>query len=262
MANLPSNEFRMTPEELQAYNNVAPKTGSYYARIFKFVHIGTRKEKYVKTNEEKDVNKFRMYFEILSHPSFVFDEKKGLQPWTANTESAYSTADRSNLMRYIKQIYKNDPAIIATVTGGKFQISNLMNKLVMINTVQSFSSKTGKAQIKVTDVNAPLEMLHIPELVRQVEAYKAQKLYNEIVMFDIDDFIARNPADVAVFSKLYSFERDNIADTFEWKKAGLRLEDFPVGDKRAPEYGYQVQPGNAGFSNVPTDDVFVDDPPF
>jgi hypothetical protein len=264
MATLPSNDFRMTDEELRTYNNACPKTGSYYARIFKFVHRGTKKEKFVKTNEEKDVNKFKMYFEILSHPSFVFDEKKGLQPWTANVESSYSTSDRSNLLKYIKQIYKNDPAIIDSVTGGKFQISKLMNVLVMIDTTQTISTKTGKANIKVTNVTAPLEMPDIPEMVQKVQQYRTQPLYNEFVMFDIDDFIAKNPADVAAFGKLYKFEREDIAETFEWKKAGLRLEDFQVAQQRAPEYAYQAN-AQTGFSNQPAaqgnlpDDMPIED---
>lgn len=245
MANLPKpgEGFQMTPAELDAYNRACPPTGNYYARIFKFVHIGTREEPNFNKVMAR-INKFRMYVEILSHPPFTFDKDKGIQPWTANVESTYSTGDRSNLFKYIKNIYKSDPRIIKAVEAGEFPISSLMNQLVMIETVQTVSAKSGKANIKITNITSPME---IPNY--DLGPMRHQKLYNEIVMFDIDDFVKKNPLDIEAFKKLYKFEREIISKTDEFQQANLRLEDFAITANAPQQYGYQAQP-NTGFAPV------------
>jgi hypothetical protein len=245
MANLPQpgSQFSMTPEELAAYNRACPPTGNYYARAFKFVHFGTREELNFNKVMAK-IDKFRMYVEILSHPPFIFDKEKGLQPWTANVESTYSTGERSNLFKYIKNIYKSDPKIIRAINDGLFPISSLMNQLVMIETVQTINKTSGKANIKITNITSPME---IPNY--DLGPMRHQKLYNEIVMFDIIDFVRKNPLDIEAFKKLYKFEREIIAKTDEFLHANLRLEDFALTPAAPAQYGYVAQPGT-GFAPV------------
>jgi hypothetical protein len=243
MATLPAQgeSFKKTPQELAAYNAACPRTGSYYCRIFKFIHLGTLSEDdFNNKGQKKDVNKFRMYMEFLTHPAFVFDEKKGPQPWTCNVSSTYSTGEKSNLYKYIKNIFGNDPKVMDALIQGRFNISAMMNMLVMVDTVQNISKTSGQANIKVTNITAPLAPPGY-----DLTPFRQQRLYNELVIFDIDDFIKRNPADIAAFKKLYKFEQKMITETEEWRSAGLRLEDY-VDANAAPQQGYAI-PQQQGY---------------
>lgn len=232
---LPAQGYTKTPEEQAAYNNACPETGTYFARIFKFVHIGTIKGMNFK-QEEAWINKFKISFEILSAPTYVFDVTKGPQPWTASTESTYSTAEKSNLFKYIKTIYLGDKAIMDSVINGSFNPARLINELVMITTTKNLSSK-GNAYIKITGVSAPIKMAGL-----DLTAYKTSKLYNPCVVFDIDEFITGNKISLESFKLLYKFEQETISQSKEFQSKGLRLEDFQDQNKAVSQQGYKQQP--------------------
>ena len=227
--------FKKTPEEQLRYNNACPETGSYFARINKFLHVGTVKGMNF-AQEEAWTNKFKLGVELVTAPLFVFDEKKGPQPWTAAVESTYSTGEKSNLYKYINNIYKADKNVMSDVAAGKFQPSRLINQLVMITTVKKMSAK-GNAYIKITGITAPMEMAGL-----DLTGYRTSKLYNACVVFDIDEFLAGNPVDREAFKALYKFEQEMIAGSQEFTAKGLRLEDFQTQDKAVSQQGYQQQP--------------------
>jgi hypothetical protein len=231
---LPAQGFQKTPEEQKAHNDACPDTGSYFARIFKFMHVGTIKGQNF-NGEEDWINKFKISFEILTAPAFVFDPAKGPQPWTASTESTYSTAERSNLYKYIKAIYKNDKTIMDSVVNGSFNPARLINELVMITTTKNISAK-GNAYIKITSVSAPMQM---PGL--DLTAFRTSKLYNPCVVFDVDEFVSGNPVSRESFKQLYKFEQEAVAGSKEFQAKGLKLEDFQDQNKAVSQQGYKQQ---------------------
>lgn len=246
MATLPpqgQSDFTKTPQEIAVYNAACPKSGSYMARIYKYVHVGTKKEDEfgkngIKTGNTVWKNKLTLGFEILNYPTFIFNPEKGPQPWSCWKEDTFSTGENSNVFKYIKNIFRGDPRVMEAVVNGRFDISNLVNKLVMIETVQGITQggkNIGMAKIKITNITAP------PELPGyDLRPLAEQPLSNEFVVFDIDDFIARNPKDVEAFKKLHKFEQKTISETAEFVKAGLRLEDFQDQNTATPQYGYQA----------------------
>jgi len=260
--------FRKTPQELAAYNAACPKTSTYYARIFKFVHRGTKEETFHATNEKKMVDKFKISFEFITHPTFVFDEKKGPQPWTAHVESKLSTDDRSNLYKWIKSIFQADPIVMADLIAGKFKISSLLNRLVMIEVEQKISKPDARnpnqANLTVKNILAPMVVSGL-----DLTGYQTQKLYNELVLFDVNDFIAGVPADREAFKKLYAWEQKDIFTTEEVIASRLRLDDFKTDKSTAAQQSYNVgqqapsqdyrtasTPENDDFGDPATEDVF------
>lgn len=263
MSNLPAQGegFRKTPQELAAYNAACPMSGSYYARIFKVMRVGTSEQTFFKTNEKKDVDQIKISFELITHPSFIFDPAKGPQPWTCHKTDKRSTESSSNMYRWIKQIFRGDAEILRKVAAGDFSLSHLLNKLVMIDIEQKISKSDAKnpnqANITVKNISAPLILAGIP-----LATYEAQKLYNELVVFDTIDFIAGVPAEREAFKKLNGWEQKLVFESNEIKASRLRLDDFKTEKSTAPQQSYNVgaQAPSQDYRSAPVADSEFDEP--
>lgn len=243
MPTLPADSFQKSPQELAAYNAACPPTGSYYARIFKFVYMGTIKRVFPGKDPEWKPT-FRISMEIVSHPRFIFDKEKGMQPWTCSVESTYSTSSQSNLYKWIKNIYKNDPNVMLQVSNGQFEIGNLLNKLVTIDVIQKIAEKNKQANLNVTNITSPFTIAGF-----DISTYHTMPLANELVVFDIGAFLRGDLNMAEQFKKLYKFEKKNITESQEFAASGLNASTFL--EKNVPQsqgtVPYQQQPTVPGM---------------
>lgn len=234
--NLPEQDaggFKRTPEQQAAYSAAMPKNNSYFAKIFKFVYLGTRDGEYQGVANIQQ--KCAITFEFMGQPLFSFNEEKGPQPWTVRQELTYSTSEKSNLYKMIMNINNHDESVKNQVISGQYDPANLIGKTVVIAITQGVGTTSGKPYLKVTDVSSPVAGQDITAILNA-------PIINPVVVFDVDALIARDPKAKVEFNKLYAWERKDIAEkSHEFRDNNLKLEDFQ--DKKDPlPQGVYAQP--------------------
>lgn len=163
--------------------------GSYPARIYQIIHIGT-----VVGYEGKLQNKVRITFEFPTELK-VFDEKKGEQPRVLSIEVTLSTHEKSGLTKIIKAC---DPKGI--IDGQEYNVENLIGKSCLV-TVTHIGKKDGTGVFPVMDTFAPLPkgMVCPPQI-------------NDTKVLSFDNF------DWTLFSALPQFIQEKIKSSVEFLK--------------------------------------------
>lgn len=73
--------------------------GTYAARCYSMIHIGTVQESY--QGEDKEVNKVRITWELPTELK-VFKEENGEQPYSVSKEFTLSMHEKSNLRKFLE----------------------------------------------------------------------------------------------------------------------------------------------------------------
>ena len=119
-------------------------TGSYPARIYQIIHIGT-----VLGYEGKLQNKVLITFEFPTELK-VFDEKKGEQPRVLSIEATLSTHEKSGLTKIIKACDTK-----GIIEDQDYNVENLIGKACLV-TVAHKKKKDGTGMYPILETFAPL----------------------------------------------------------------------------------------------------------
>ena len=174
--------------------SVSPiEAGSYPARIYQIIHIGT-----VAGYQGQFQNKVRIGFELPTE-MHVFDEKKGPQPRVISQDYTLSFSEKANLR---KLIVACDPKAFELDDNGlveEFDVESLMGKSLLV-TIGNKPKKDG------TGIYAFLE-----GVTRLPKGMVCEKAINDPIKLSYDNW------DNEVFEKLPDFIKEKIKGSDEYK---------------------------------------------
>ena len=134
--------------------------GTYAARCYSMVHIGTIEEDYM--GETKMLNKVRISWELPTELK-VFDEAKGEQPSSISKEFTLSMNEKSNLRKFLESWrgkgFTEDEA-------KRFDITTLLGKPCMVSVIHK-TSKKGKTYADISGVTTVPKGLAVPEQINK-----------------------------------------------------------------------------------------------
>lgn len=135
--------------------------GTYIARCFSMVHIGTIAETY--QGESKLQNKVRISWELPTETK-VFKEEAGEQPYTLGKEFTLSLNEKATLRKFLEswrgKAFTEDEA-------KSFDVSALLNKPCMLNVIHKVSQKNGKTYAEIASVSPMMKGIACPEQISE-----------------------------------------------------------------------------------------------
>jgi hypothetical protein len=133
--------------------------GTYIARCFSMVHIGTVMETF--QGESKLQNKVRLTWELPLELK-VFNEERGEQPYTLGKEFTLSLNEKATLRKFLEswrgKAFTEDEA-------KSFDISVLLGKPCMLNVIHKVSQKNGKTYAEIASVSPMMKGMNCPDQI-------------------------------------------------------------------------------------------------
>jgi len=167
--------------------------GSYPARCYSMVHIGTITENIMGTI--KDLNKVRITWELPTELK-VFNEEKGEQPYVVSKEFTLSMNEKSNLRKFLESWRGKN---FTEAEAEKFDITALLDKACQLSIIHK-TAKNGNTYAEISGVFALPKGYQMPERI------------NKITELNYEHF------DQELFDSLPQFLKDKIVMSKEYQK--------------------------------------------
>jgi hypothetical protein len=120
--------------------------GTYVARCYSMVHIGTIEQEYM--GEIKEMNKVRISWELPTELK-VYKESEPERPQTVSKEFTLSLHEKANLRKFLESWrgkgFTDDEAKM-------FNVSNLLGKVCMVSIIHK-TSKNGKLYAEISAIS-------------------------------------------------------------------------------------------------------------
>lgn len=166
--------------------------GTYAARCYSMVHIGTIEEEYM--GQKKMLNKVRITWELPTELK-VFKEENGPQPYSISKKFTLSMYEKANLRKFLESWrgrgFSDDEA-------KGFDVSALIGVPCMLSVIHK-TSKNGKVYADVSAVSTLPKGMTVPKQI------------NESFEFSYENF------DESKLQKLPEFLRNEIVSSEEYK---------------------------------------------
>ena len=169
-----------------------PPKGTFPARCYQMIHIGTIKEKF--KGEEKYCNKVRIGFELPTEQK-IFDETKGEQPFVISQEYTLSMGQKSKLKALLES-WRGESFSKEEMKG--FDITEMIGEPCLIS-ISHKESESGSVYAQITSITQPMKGFDVPKLINDPV----------IVSFDSEDFIKQ-------LEKLPDFLQEKIKSSKEY----------------------------------------------
>lgn len=173
--------------------NFAPvPAGTYAARCFSMVHIGTIVEEY--NGDSKEQNKVRISWELPTEKK-VFSEEKGEQPYSVSKDFTLSMHEKANLRKFLESWRGKG---FTEEEAKSFDITKLLGKPCMLSVIHK-TSKQGKLYAEISSVSTLPKGLECPAQI------------NPTFEFSFENF------DQAKFDSLPDWLKDKIKTSKEYR---------------------------------------------
>ena len=167
--------------------------GTYPARCYSMVHIGTIEEEY--QGEKKRSNKVRISWEFPTELA-IFSPEKGEQPFMLSKTFTISMHEKATLRKFLEswrgQGFSEDEA-------KSFDITKLLNVPCMVSVTHS-TKKNGDVRAEISSVSKMMKGLTIPDAI------------NPILEWNYTDKF-----DIGVFQSFPDYLKQLIESSAEWK---------------------------------------------
>jgi hypothetical protein len=168
------------------------EAGTYAARCYSMVYLGTLDEKF--QGQEKTQKKVRLTFELPTELK-VFKEEKGEQPCVLSKEFTLSMHEKSGLRKFLQnwrgKAFTEDEA-------KKFDITVLLGKPCMLSVIHKTSAANGKTYAEIAGVSTLMKGMAIAEQI------------NPTFEFSVLDW------DTEKFEMLPQFLKDKVMKSHEY----------------------------------------------
>jgi hypothetical protein len=174
-------------------SNIKPlEPGTYIARCYSMVHIGTNTEEIL--GKEKTLNKVRISWELPTELE-VFKEENGQQPRVISEEYTLSMHEKSTL-RPMLEAWRGKAFTEAEARA--FDVSNLLGVPCMLTITHKTSKSSGKVFAKVAGASKLMKGVECPAQI------------NETFLLDYDNF------DMEKANSLPDFIQEKIFSSVEF----------------------------------------------
>lgn len=162
------------------------EAGTYVARCYSMIHIGTITEEF--NGEKKEQNKVRITWELPTELK-VFKEENGEQPQVISKEFTLSMHEKSSLRKFLQSWRGKN---FTDEEAKKFDITKLMGKPCMLSITHK-ASKTGKVYAEISSVAMLMKGMTCPEQINETFEYSvlahSEELFNKIPKFLQDKIV-------------------------------------------------------------------------
>lgn len=166
--------------------------GTYVARCYSMVHIGTIETEYM--GETKEQNKVRITWELPTELK-VFKEEKGEQPQVVSKEFTLSMHEKSNLRKFLESWRGKG---FTEEEAKKFDVTKLLGKSCMLSIIHK-TSKQGKIYAEISSISTLPKGMTCPDQI------------NNSFEFTF------TPYDVSKFESLPDWLKDKIKQSKEYR---------------------------------------------
>ena len=156
--------------------------GTYVARCYSMVHLGTIKESYM--GEEKYVNKVRLTFELPTEMK-VFKEENGEQPQVISKEFTLSLGDKSNLRAFLNSWRGK---ALTEDECKSFDIAVLAGKACTLSIIHKTSKVSGKTYAEIASIGGVMKGMQVPDLINPEMVFSVTN-FDQVAFDSFPDFI-------------------------------------------------------------------------
>lgn len=167
--------------------------GTYVARCYSMIHMGTIKESYM--GEEKFINKVRLTFELPTELK-VYKEENGEQPAVLSKEFTLSLSETSNLRAFLNSWRGK---ALTEEECKAFDIAVLAGKPCTLSVIHKTSKVSGKTYAEISSIGAVMKGMEVPPLM------------NPQIVFSVTNF------DQVAFDSFPDFIKEKIQSSNEYK---------------------------------------------
>jgi len=187
--------------------------GTYVARCYSMVHLGTIKESYM--GEEKYVNKVRLTFELPTELK-VFKEENGEQPQVISKEFTLSLGDKSNLRAFLNSWRGK---ALTEDECKSFDIAVLAGKACTLSIIHKTSKVSGKTYAEIASIGGVMKGMDVPAIM------------NPEMVFSVNNF------DQVAFDSFPDFIKEKIQSSNEYKAVSLNASGNALAKPETEEFG-------------------------
>jgi hypothetical protein len=155
--------------------------GSYAARCYSMIHIGTNEETILGT--VKRLNKVRITWELPTETK-VFKEKNGEQPYVLSKEFTLSMHEKANLRKFL-QSWRGKT--FTEKEAESFDISVLLGKPCLIS-VNHKQAKNGNTYAEIAGVNLLPKGMECPPQINESQELTYSN-FNQSLFDSLPDFL-------------------------------------------------------------------------
>lgn len=167
--------------------------GTYVARCYSMIHMGTIKESYM--GEEKFVNKVRLTFELPTELK-VYKEENGEQPAVLSKEFTLSLSEKSNLRAFLNSWRGK---ALTEDECKSFDITVLAGKACTLSVIHKTSKVSGKTYAEIASIGGVMKGMEVPAIM------------NPEIVFSVNNF------DQVAFDSFPDFIKEKIQSSNEYK---------------------------------------------
>lgn len=188
-----SNQTKIIATSAGGSNYEPIPAGTYVARCYSMIHMGTVKESYM--GEEKFVNKVRLTFELPTELK-VFKEENGEQPQVISKEFTLSLGEKSNLRAFLNSWRGK---ALTEEECKSFDIAVLAGKACTLSIIHKTSKVSGKTYAEIASIGGVMKGMNVPDLI------------NPQIVFSVSNF------DQVAFDSFPDFIKEKIASSQEYQ---------------------------------------------
>jgi hypothetical protein len=188
-----SNQTKIIATSAGGSNYEPIPAGTYVARCYSMIHMGTVKESYM--GEEKFVNKVRLTFELPTELK-VFKEENGEQPQVISKEFTLSLGEKSNLRAFLNSWRGK---ALTEEECKSFDIAVLAGKACTLSIIHKTSKVSGKTYAEIASIGGVMKNMEVPALI------------NPQIVFSVNNF------DQVAFDSFPDFIKEKIASSQEYQ---------------------------------------------
>lgn len=178
--------------------------GTYVARCYSMIHMGTIKESYM--GEEKFVNKVRLTFELPTELK-VYKEENGEQPAVLSKEFTLSLSEKSNLRAFLNSWRGK---ALTEDECKAFDIAVLAGKPCTLSVIHKTSKVSGKTYAEIASIGGVMKGMEVPAIM------------NPEIVFSVNNF------DQVAFDSFPDFIKEKIQSSNEYKALSVSTPDPAV----------------------------------
>ena len=177
-----SNKTKIIATSAGGSNYEPIPAGTYVARCYSMIHMGTVKESYM--GEEKFVNKVRLTFELPTELK-VFKEENGEQPQVISKEFTLSLGDKSNLRAFLNSWRGK---ALTEDECKSFDIAVLAGKACTLSIIHKTSKVSGKTYAEIASIGGVMKGMDVPALINPQMVFSVSN-FDQVAYDSFPDFI-------------------------------------------------------------------------
>jgi hypothetical protein len=177
-----SNQTKIIATSAGGSNYEPIPAGTYVARCYSMIHMGTVKESYM--GEEKFVNKVRLTFELPTELK-VFKEENGEQPQVISKEFTLSLGDKSNLRAFLDSWRGK---ALTEDECKSFDIAVLAGKACTLSIIHKTSKVSGKTYAEIASIGGVMKGMDVPALINSQMVFSVSN-FDQVAYDSFPDFI-------------------------------------------------------------------------